>query len=51
VSADHAPEAQVQTEATQEAQTGRQPVDLQVPVERLLANSAGRLPLGIETLG
>ena len=37
VRADHVPEAQVQAEAAQGAQAGGQPVDLQVPVHRLLA--------------
>ena len=44
-------EAQVQTEATQRAQASGQPVDLHVPVHRLLANAAGRLALGIEAVG
>ena len=37
VRADDVPEAQVQPEAAQRAQPGGQPVDLQVPVQRLLA--------------
>jgi hypothetical protein len=49
--ADHAPEAQVQAETLQEAQAGGQPVDLHVPVHRLLAYAAGRLKLGIEAAG
>jgi hypothetical protein len=44
-------EAQVQTEATQGAQASSQPVDLHVPVHRLLAYAAGRLALGIEAIG
>ena len=51
VRADHAPEAQVQAEAAQGAQASGQPVDLQVPVQRLLADAAGRLALGIEAVG
>ena len=51
VCADHVSEAQVQTEATQGAQAGGQPVDLHVPVHRLLADAAGRLALGIEAVG
>ena len=51
VRADHAPEAQVQTEAAQSAQPSGQPVDLHVPVHRLLAYAAGRLALGIEAAG
>ena len=51
VRADHVSEAQVQTEATQGAQASGQPVDLQVPVHRLLARAAGRLALGVEAVG
>ena len=51
VRADHVPEAQVQTEATQGAQASGQPVDLHVPVHRRLAHAAGRLALGIEAIG
>ena len=51
VCADHVSEAQVQTEATQGAQASGQPVDLHVPVHRLLADAAGRLALGIEAVG
>ena len=51
VRADDVSEAQVQTEATQGAQASGQPVDLQVPVHRLLADAAGRLALGIEAVG
>ncbi len=51
VCTDHVPEAQVQTEATQRTQASGQPVDLQVPVHRLLAPAAGRLALGIEAAG
>ena len=49
--ADHAPEAEVQTEATQSAQASGQPVDLHVPVQRLLAYTTGRLALGIKAVG
>ena len=48
---DHAPEAQVQAEATQDAQASGQPVDLHVPVHRLLAYATGRPALGIEAAG
>ena len=48
VFADHAPEAQVQAETTQRAQASSQPVDLHVPVQRLLADAAGRLALRVE---
>jgi hypothetical protein len=48
---DHVAEAQVQAEATQGAQAGGQPVDLQVPVHRLLAGAAGRPAFGVESLG
>ena len=51
VRADHVAEAQVQAEATQGAQAGGQPVDLQVPVHRLLAGAAGRPAFGVESLG
>ena len=51
VRADDVSEAQVQTEATQGAQASGQPVDLHVPVHRLLADAAGRLALGIEAVG
>ena len=51
VRADHAPEAQVQAEAAQRAQPGGQPVDLLVPVHRLLALAAGRPALGVEAVG
>ena len=51
VRADDAPEAQVQAEAAQGAQPGGQPVDLHVPVHRLLADAAGRLALGVEAVG
>ena len=44
-------QAQVQAEATQGAQASGQPVDLHVPVHRLLAYAAGRLALGIEAAG
>src|SRR6202035_1072465 len=48
---DDVSQAQVQTEATQGAQASGQPVDLHVPVHRLLAYAAGRLALGIEAVG
>ena len=48
---DHAPQAQVQTEAAQGAQASGQPVDLHVPVHRCLAYAAGSLALGIEAVG
>ena len=48
---DDASEAQVQAEATQGTQPGGQPVDLHVPVQCLLADAAGRLPLGVEAGG
>ena len=51
VPADDASQAQVQTEATQDAQPSGQPVDLHVPVHRLLAYAAGRFALGIEAAG
>ena len=51
VRADDAPEAQVKTEAAQDAQPGGQPVDLRVPVHRLLAYAAGRLELGVKAAG
>jgi len=51
VCADDASEAQIQTEATQGAQASGQPVDLHVPVHRLLAYAAGRHALGIEAVG
>ena len=49
--ADDMSQAQVQTETTQDAQPSGQPVDLHVPVHRLLAYAAGRLALGIEAAG
>ena len=51
VRADHVSEAQVQAEAAQGAQASGQPVDLQVPVHRLLADAAGRLARGVEAVG
>ena len=51
VRADDVSEAQVQTEATQGAQASGQPVDLHVPVHRLLADAAGRPALGVEAVG
>ena len=49
--ADDVSQAQVQTETTQDAQPSGQPVDLDVPVHRLLAYAARRLALGIEAAG
>ena len=49
--ADDTSQAQVQAEAAQGAQASGQPVDLRVPVHRLLAYAAGRLELGIEAAG
>ncbi len=49
--ANHVPQAQVQAEPAQGAQPSGQPVDLQVPVHRRLADAAGRPPLGIEAVG
>ena len=51
VRANDVPQAQVQTEAAQGAQASGQAVDLQVPVQRLLARAAGRLALGVEAVG
>ena len=51
VCADDAAEAQVQAEAAQGPQASGQPVDLQVPVHRLLARAARRLACGIEAVG
>ena len=51
VRADDAPEAQVQAEAAQDAQASAQPVDLHIPVHRLLAYATGRLALGSEAAG
>ena len=51
ICADDASEAQVQTKATQGAQTSGQPVDLHVPVHSFLSYAAGRLALGIEAVG
>jgi hypothetical protein len=51
VRANHVPEAQVQTEAPQGPQASGQPVDLQIPVQRLLALAFGRSTLGIEAVG
>lgn len=45
------PQAQVQTEAAQRAQASGQPVDLDVPVHRLLAEAAGRPARGVEAFG
>ena len=46
---DDASEAQVETEATQGAQARGEPVDLQVPVHRLLTDAAGRRALGLQS--
>ena len=51
VGGDDAAQAQVEAEAAQRAQPGGQPVDLQVAVQRLLADAAGRLALGVEPVG
>jgi hypothetical protein len=48
---DDAAEGQVQAEAAEGAQPGGQPVDLEVPVQGLLADAAGCPALGIEALG
>lgn len=48
VGSDHVPQAQVQAEAAQGAQPGAEPVDLGVPVHRLLADAAGRPAGGVE---
>jgi hypothetical protein len=48
---DHAPEAQVEPEATQRAQPSRQPMDLEIPLERLLANAPRRLSLCLAPFG
>src|SRR5205807_9799627 len=49
--ADDAPEAQVQAEAPQGAQPRGKPVDLHVPVQRLLADAAGRFAYDFEAAG
>ena len=51
VRVDDAAQRQVQAEAAQGAQSGGQAVDLQVAVECLLADAAGRLALGVEAFG
>ena len=51
VRADDASEAQVKAEAAQDAQPGGQPVDLHVPVHRLLAYAAGCFELGVKAAG
>jgi hypothetical protein len=51
VRVDHAAEAKVQAVATQQAQASGQPVNLQVPVQRLPARAAGGLALGVEAFG
>ncbi|GGX28604.1 hypothetical protein GCM10010341_57570 [Streptomyces noursei] len=51
VRADDAPQAQIQAEAPQGAQTPGQPLDLRVPVHGLPADAAGRLQLGVEAVG
>ena len=48
---DDAAEDQVEAVAPQGAQARGEPVDLEVPVQCLLADSAGRLAFGVETLG
>jgi hypothetical protein len=48
---DNASKTQVQTEPTKSAEPSGQPVDLQIPVERLLADAGWRLPLGFEAVG
>ena len=45
------PRQRSSTEPTQGAQPSGQPVDLHVPLHRLLADAAGRLALGIEAVG
>ena len=49
--ADDVAEAEVQAEAPQGAQAGGQPVDLQVAVECLLPDAAGRPAFGVEAFG
>jgi len=44
-------ETLVQTEATQGTQASGQPVDLHIPVHRLLADAAGCQAHGIEAAG
>jgi hypothetical protein len=51
VRADHAPQAQVKAEPAQQAEPGGQPVDLQVPLHRVLADAAGCPALGLEAAG
>ena len=51
VCADDASEAQVEAEAPQGAQASGQPVDLHVPIHRLLADAAGFPARGIEPVG
>ena len=51
VGADDASQDQVQAVAPQGAQAGGQPVHLQVPVQRLLPDAAGRLALGVQAGG
>src|SRR4029077_9377384 len=51
VRADDAPEAEVQAEAPQGAQPRGKPVDLHVPVQRLLADAAGCHAFGFEATG
>ena len=51
VGAHDAAQAEVQAEAAQGAQASGQPVDLQVPVQRLLPDATGGPALGVEPLG
>lgn len=51
VRADDAAEAQVQAETAQGAQPAGQPVDLQVPLQHLPADAAGRPAQVVETVG
>ena len=50
VIADDATQAQVQAVAAQSPETGGQPMDLQVPVHRLLPGAPGRPALGVEAV-
>ncbi len=50
VGADHAAEAHVQAEATQQAQAGGQPVDLQIPIHRPPPRTPWGLALGVEAV-
>ena len=51
VRVDHVPEAEVEAEAAQGAQTGGDAVDLGVPVHRVPAGAAGCFALRVETVG